>query len=181
MHRRSCLREASRSTVAGTAAAPRRRVLVATCAAGLFLAAWAPDALAQTTSKSKTKNAAFTTTVTSPCTGEQVNIDGKEDLQTQTQQNGNLTKFTFKDHQSGKGVGQVSAAQYQYLNMSGNASVSSTSCTFYLRVTSNQHLVRQGNRPPRPDDFFAQSRLLITMTNCEAEAKVESFDAADCK
>jgi hypothetical protein len=175
------LREASRSTVAGTAAASRRRVLVATCAAGLFLAAWAPDALAQSTSKTKTKNKDFTTTVTSPCTGEQVNIDGKETVQTQNQQNGNITKFTFKQNQSGKGVAQTSLAQYQYLNMSGNTSVSSTSCTFYLRITSKQHLVRQGNKPPRPDDFFAQSRLLITMTNCEAEPKVESFDAADCK
>ena len=60
--------EVSRSTVRGTAPAPRRRVvLLATCAAGLFLAAWAPDALARTTSKTKTVNKDFTTTVQSPC------------------------------------------------------------------------------------------------------------------
>jgi hypothetical protein len=182
MYRRSCLVEVSRLTVRGTAAAPRRRlVLVGTCAAGLFLTALAPNALAQSTSKTKTKDNAFTTTVQSPCTGETVNIDGQEDVQTQTQQNGNLTKITFKDHQSGKGVGQASLAQYQYLNVSGNTSVSSTSCTFYVRMTSKQHLIRQGNKPPKPDDFFAQSRLLIRVTNCEADPTVESFDAAECK
>jgi len=112
MHRRSDLMEVSRTTVRGIAAAPRRRVvLVATCAAGLFLAAGTLDALAQSTSKTKTKNAAFSTTVTSPCTAETVNINGKEDVQTQTQQNGNITRFTFKEHQTRKSVAQPSLAQ----------------------------------------------------------------------
>jgi len=166
----------------GTAAAPKWRIgPVAICAAALLLAASTPDALAQSTSKTKTKDKNFTATVTSPCTGENVNIDGKETVQTQNQQNGNITKFTFKEHQTGKGVAQTSLAQYQYLNMSGNTSVSSTSCTFYVRITSKQHLIRQGNRPPKSDDFFTTSRLLIRLTNCEAEPTVESFDAAECK
>src|SRR5206468_2563222 len=115
------------------------------------------------------------------CTNETVNIDGKEDVQTQTQQEGSRTRITFKLHENGKGVGQSSLAQYQYLNMAQNTSVSSTTCTFYVRFTSKEHLIRQGNRPPTPDDFFAKSRLLIRMTNCEAEPTVESFDAAVCK
>ena len=86
--------EVSRSTVRGTAPAPRRRVvLLATCAAGLFLVAWAPDALAQTTSKTKTVNKDFTTTVQSPCPtpsqGEAVDINGTDSVQTrQIQQSG---------------------------------------------------------------------------------------------
>src|SRR5439155_24548627 len=133
MNRPSYSMEVRRSTVRETAQTPSRRVLLlAACAAWLFHAAWAPDALAQSTSKTKTKNTAFTTTVTSPCTNETVNIDGKEDVQTQTQQEGSRTRIMFKLHENGKGVGQSSLAQYQYLNMAQNTSVSSTTCTFYV-------------------------------------------------
>ena len=181
--------EVSRSTVRGTAPAPRRRVvLLATCAAGLFLAAWAPDALAQTTSKTKTVNKDFTTTVQSPCPtqsqGEAVDINGTDSVQTQQiQQSGNITKFSFAEHKSGQGVGQVSANQYRFEDMSQNAtSVSSTTCQFYIRITTTTHLIRQGSKPPVPDDFFARSRLLIVMTkDCQTTLTLESFDAAECK
>jgi hypothetical protein len=151
-----------------------------TCAAGLFLAAWAPDALAQSTSKTKNANTAFTTTIASPCTGEAVDITGQEHLQSQSQENGRMTRFTFKLHQSGKGVAKVSFAQYQYQNMSQNTFQSTTS-TFYVRMTFNEHLIRNGPRPPVSDDFFARKRLLIRMTNGQPEPRVESFEAAECK
>jgi hypothetical protein len=174
-------------TVRGTApAASRRVVLLATCLAGLFLAAWAPDALAHDTSTTKTKTVDknFTVSPTSSCTGEIVNVEGTSVVQTETRVNGNRKKETFKIDQRGKGVGQVSSKQYRYLDIAQNTSVESTStmCTFYVRITSRAHLIRQGNRPQINDDFFARSRLLIRKTtDCQTELTVESFDVAECK
>jgi hypothetical protein len=175
--------EVSRATVTGTAPASRRRVLLATCAAGLFLAAWAPNAYAQKTSKTRDVNKEFQTTLDSPCTHETVDIEGRQVTQTKTQQNGNLTKFTFKVETNGKGLGRpVPQKEYRYLQMAQDISVSSSTCTFYVRNTSREHLIRQGNRPQIADDFFAKSRFLLKMTkDCQTELTVESFDAAECR
>jgi hypothetical protein len=169
--------------VRATAPAPTLRVvLLATCLAGLFLAAWAPDAFAQTASKSKTTNKDFTTSPTSPCTGERVDVQGTQTVQTQVQPQGANTRFTFKDHQHGKGVGATSQASYQYEDIAQDTSVVSSTCAFYIRKTSNEHLVRKGNRPPVPDDFFARSRFLLNQTNdCQTVLTIEAFDVAACK
>jgi len=183
MHRRSCSIEVSRSAVRGTAPARSRRVVrLATCAAGLFLPAWAPDALAQSTSKSRTVDKNFTASPTSSCTGEVVSVEGTQTIQTRIQPVGSNTRFTFKDHQYGKGVGQVSLAPYKFDAISQDMSVESSTCQFYVRKTSNEHLIRQGQRPPRSDDFFARSRFLLKMTtDCQTQLTFESFEAAECK
>ena len=169
--------------VRATAPAPRPRVvLLAACAAGLFLAAWAPDALAQTASKTKTVNKDFMVSPNNPCTGEVVNVAGTQTVQTQVQPKGANTRTTLKDHQHGKGVGQVSNAAYKFEDMSQDTTVESSTCAFYIRKTSTEHLIRQGDKPPTPDDFFARSRFLMQMTNdCQVVLTLESFDAAACK
>jgi hypothetical protein len=185
MNRRSCSIEVSRSTVRGTAPTLRRRVaLLATCAAALFLVGGAPDALAQTTSKTKTVDKDFTASPSSPCTGEVVDVEGTHILQMKIQQTGGNTRYTSKDEQHGKGVGEVSMALYRFEAMSQDTTVvsSSPSCAFYIRKTSTERLIRQGDRPQIADDFFAKFQFLMTMTkDCQTVLTVERFDAAECR
>lgn len=149
------------------------------CAASVM---GAPDALAQSTSKSRTMTKDFTASPKSPCTNEDVNVEGRQVVQSQSQQNGSMTRFTFKVHQSGKGVGAVTMAQYQYQEMAAqNTTINSTAANFYFRQTFRTHLIRNGPQPLIPDDFFARGVLLIRVTNGQAEPTIESFAADECK
>jgi hypothetical protein len=189
MNRQSYLMDISRAAAArfirvgrGSARRAAGRVMFLgslVCAASVMCA---PDALAQTAMKSKSMNKDYTVTVQSPCTNEGVNIDGKQFVQSQSQQNGSTTRTTFKVNTSGKGVGQVSTAQYQYQDMAAqNSTIDSTSPNFYFRQTFRTHLIRNGAQPPIPDDWFARSVLLIRVTNGQVDPTVESFNADGCK
>ena len=86
-----------------------------------------------------------------PCSGESVNINGKEDLHVQIRNSPGA--FKLLNHESGTGTGIQTGAQYQYED-SSDVQFQGDRNPSYSHLMFKKHLIRTGTPGTLPDDFF---------------------------
>lgn len=146
---------------------------------GLLLCGALPAAArAQQVNKQRDDNRNFATTVSNPCNGDQVAVQGRQ--QTRTEQSAN--RFRFRSHTDGDGTGTPSQAQYNYQDINENEVVT-TATTFSSEFQEREHLIRQGKNRANPtaaDDFFRKVRNKFVVTNGNVTTD-RTEDRTECK
>lgn len=139
-------------------------------------------ARAQDTEVTKTRevNNEWTSTDTSPCTNESVNLQGKEVLVTKEKTSAGKTTFKFTSHQSGSGTGQNTGDRYKYSNRTENEMRTST-CKFTTRFEILKKIIRVDCPEWRNDDFFLHHLETMKVDNCRVTQVSQEKIKSRCK
>lgn len=128
-----------------------------TCAALAIALSGVSPTLARATDPEGTKtrevNNEWTGTDSSPCTGESINLEGKEVLTTRQRDSGGKTYFKHTSYQSGTGTVPNSPNRYKYSNFAENE-FRTTSCKFTSRFENRKKIMRVNRQPLSNDDYF---------------------------
>jgi hypothetical protein len=117
--------------------------------------------------RTKNVNSDWTGSDFSPCTGEQINIQGKETTTSTERQTPGKTYFKFTSVQSGTGTGTQfqPANQYKYSNRTVNE-MRSSACRFTSRFENMKKIIRTNCPERRNDDYFLHHMESHKVDNC---------------
>jgi hypothetical protein len=149
-------------------------------AAGLLtLTLLAKPAQAQAETFTDTFQGPLTRLVTNPCTGEEVLLEGTQNLVVHTtiDANGGFHFLTRGNAEvQGESASGVKYVAHQTLQERSN-SESATTLTF----TNNLQVIRQGSATPTPDDFVIKQVTHVTVNaNGEITSVVNEFNEEPC-
>jgi hypothetical protein len=138
-------------------------------------------ARARDTEVTRIVNEDFSTTANSPCTGEGIDIQGKQVIrETLKGSPRGMVNSNIKIDESGNGIGQVTLDRYKFSNSTDNDFRSST-CKFTSRFETRTKIIRVDRPEFRRDDFFLDQRVTVTIENCRMTTVSKDRLKTTCK